>query len=383
MQAKPLIALVAGEASGDQLGGALIRELGKILPGARFAGVGGPLMKAQGLETWWDSDELAVMGLTEVLSHLPRLLILRKQLRNRLLEQKPDVFIGIDAPDFNLGLERKLKTAGIPTVHYVSPSVWAWRQSRIKNIGKCADLVLCLFPFEPELYKTHGVDAEYTGHPMADEISDETDKHGARLQLGLNPLDPCIAILPGSRRAEVERLSSHLLGAASKLAQRKSKTKFVAPMAGEEIRTIFQSVLEKHPDLDCSMIDGQARLAIEAADLVLCASGTATLETMLVNRPMVVVYRLSSITYAIVKSLNLFKSKFFSLPNVLAGEKLVPELGQHEVNADRIAEEAFAWLDDSGRQESVDQRFSILHRHLRKNAAATAAASIRGLLDKS
>ncbi|MFT5138641.1 MAG: lipid-A-disaccharide synthase [Rhodothermales bacterium] len=386
MPTNPLIALVAGEASGDQLGGALIPELLKIYPGARFAGIGGPLMKAQGMEIWWQSEELAVMGLAEVVSHLPRLLQLRKNLRNRLLSERPDIFIGIDAPDFNLGLEKQLRHASIPTVHYVSPSVWAWRQGRVKSIGKCADLVLCLFPFEPALYKAHGVDAEYTGHPMADEISNnndfDTDKHDARVQLGFEPTKPCIAILPGSRVSEVERLSSHLLAAASLLVKQYPGLQFVAPMASEKAATAFRTALQNQPDLDCRLIEGQARLAMKAADVVLCASGTAALETMLVNRPMVVVYRLSGLSYAIVKTLKLVKSEFFSLPNVLAGEKLVPELGQHQVTAIRIAREAAAWLDDSERCASVSFRFSELHQQLRKNAAASAANAIRSLLDK-
>jgi len=385
--AGPVIALVAGETSGDQLGGSLIGELAKLYPAARFVGIGGPHMKAQGLDAWWDSDELAVMGLAEVLSHLPRLLQLRKALQNRLLELKPDVFIGIDAPDFNLGLEKKLKKAGITTAHYVSPSIWAWRQNRAKTIGKCTDLVLCLFPFEPALYHAHGVAAQFIGHPMADEIdsvnllSEQSEKHTARSELGLNPSGPCIAILPGSRQSEVERLGSHLLGAAHNLSVHDPATQFVAPMANKKVRTIFQAALDHRPGLDCTLVDGQARLTMKAADLVLCASGTAALEVLLINRPMVVVYRLSTVTYEIVKNLHLFKSKFFSLPNVLAGEFLVPELVQHQANEERITREALAWFDDDKRRESVRSRFSELHFCLKKNAAACAAASIKGLLE--
>jgi lipid-A-disaccharide synthase len=386
MSTNPIIALVAGEASGDQLGGALIPELLKIYPDARFVGIGGPLMKAQGMEIWWQSEELAVMGLAEVISHLPRLLGLRKKLRNRLLIEQPDIFIGIDAPDFNLGLEKQLRRASIPTVHYVSPSVWAWRQGRVKKIGKSADLVLCLFPFEPQLYKSHGVEAQYTGHPMADEIGisndSDKDKLDARVQIGIEPSQPCIAILPGSRTSEVERLSSPLLAAAGLLVHQYPELQFIAPMAGEKAAATFKTELDKQADLNCLLLDGQARLAMQAADVVLCASGTAALETMLVNRPMVVVYRLSGLSYAIVKILKLVKSEFFSLPNVLAGKKLVPELGQNEVTANRIANEAANWLDNSEHCLSVSQRFSEIHRHLRKNAAASAAQAISSLMSK-
>lgn len=381
MQANPQIALVAGETSGDQLGGALIRELKKLFPGAHFMGVGGPLMKEQGLDAWWDSDELAVMGLVEVLSHLPRLLRLRKKLRDRLLHQKPDIFIGIDAPDFNLGLEKQLRKAGITTVQYVSPSVWAWRQGRVKKIAASADLVMCLFPFEPDFYASHGVEASYTGHPMADEIPDHSDKASARTELGMNPNARCIALLPGSRAGEVARLGAPLLGAASLLARQYPSLQFIAPLASKGTRQQFESMLKEEQGLSCKVIDGNARLAISAADLVICASGTATLEAMLIGRPMVIIYRLSSASYILARGLRLLKSRFFSLPNTLADEPLVPELEQQQVNPRRISDEAAAWMDDPARCDEVLEKFLKMHGILKKDAARSAAECIRSLLN--
>ncbi len=378
----PIIALVAGELSGDQLGAALLAALKERYPQAHFVGIGGAGMKAQGLDAWWDCEELAVMGLAEVVSHLPRLLRLRKKLANRLLDLKPDVLIGIDAPDFNLGLEKRLRKEGIPTIHYVSPTVWAWRRGRVKTIGAAADMVMCLFPFEPDFYHSQGVDARYTGHPMADQIPDHSDKTQARMALGLDPHAPCIALLPGSRRSEVARMTPHMLGAAQQLTQHSPGMQFVAPMANSHSREQFGSALRdfESDSVRCEITDGQARLAISAADLVICTSGTAALEVMLINRPMVVVFRFSYVSWALTRGLKLLKSKFFSLPNVLAGEQLVPELAQHQVNADRITAECIAWLEDPARCAAVQRRFSDLHNTLRKDAAQSAADCVQSML---
>lgn len=382
MDQSPLIALVAGESSGDQLGGALMAELKASMPGARFVGVGGDRMTAEGLEAWWHCEELAVMGIAEVVSHLPRLLRLRKALRERLLAAHPDVLIGIDAPDFNLGLERRVRAAGIKTVHYVSPTVWAWRQGRVKTIGAAADRVLCLFPFEPEFYAQHGVDARYTGHPLADQVPMHSDARAARAELGLDPDRPCIALLPGSRAGEVKRLAPHLLGAATLLLQRRPELQFVAPMASAGMRTLFESFLEAHASVDCLRTDGQARRAMAAADLVLCASGTATLEAMLVKRPMVVVYRFNPLTYLLGRGLRLMKSPWFALPNILAGRTIVPELEQHQVTARRIAAGAEAWLDDPERVAAAVTEFSRQHERLSVDAARSAADCIKDLLER-
>ncbi|NNE06392.1 MAG: lipid-A-disaccharide synthase [Xanthomonadales bacterium] len=381
MSAPTLIVLVAGETSGDQLGGALMRELRALVPNVQFAGVGGPHMRDQGLDCWWDSEELAVMGLAEVLSHLPRLLKLRRALREKILSHAPALFVGVDSPDFNLGLEITLKRREIPTVHYVSPTVWAWRQKRVHKIARATNLVMCLFPFERDFFTGHGVEARYTGHPMADEIEMHTDRQTARRQLGLDPDRPCIALLPGSRRGEVGRLADHLLGAADILAGNNPQMQFVAPMAGDGVHQLFETASVRYPGVHCTLLRQQARQAIAASDLVLCASGTATLETMLIKRPMVVVYRFSHVTYVIGKSLRLMKSRFFSLPNILAGDALVPELEQYQVNAERIASEAQAWLADPARTAAVMKEFESLHRRLRKDASKSAAQAVAGLLD--
>lgn len=375
--------MVAGESSGDQLGGALMAALKHRYPGAVFVGIGGPRMRAEGLECWWDSDQLAVMGLVEVLAHLPRLSGLRKSLRARLLELTPDILIGIDSPDFNLGLEKQLRSRGITTVHYVSPTIWAWRQGRVKKIGKAADQVLCLFPFEPDFYHAHNVSAKYTGHPLADEIPEQADTAAAQQTLGLDQNFRYVALLPGSRRAEVEKLSPHLIGAAKLLMQKYPDIRFIAPMAGKSVRQLFEAALGDHSDVPCQLYDGQVREVLAAAQLVLCASGTVTLETMLINRPMVVVYRFNHLSYAIGRSLRLFKSRFFSLPNILANEELVPELVQYQVTAGRIFSEAVAWLENPPRVAATRARFSELHTALRKDASRSAAACIEALLERS
>ena len=377
---EPLVILVAGEASGDQLGAALIRELRILAPNAHFAGIGGELMGREGLDRWWHADALSVMGLAEVVSHLPRLLKLRKSLLERIIGARPVLFIGIDSPDFNLGVEARLRRRGIRTVHYVSPTVWAWRRGRVKHIRQAADRVLCLFPFERDFLTRHGIDARYTGHPMADEIPISSDVRAAREGLGLDPRRTTLAILPGSRGGEVSRLGPHFAQAASLLSGKHPGLQCVAPMARPSLRQTFETLLARHPDLDLTLLDGQARTAIAASDVVLCASGTATLETMLVKRPMVVAYRFSHLTYVIGKSLRLMKSPFFALPNILAGEALVPELEQYQVRADRLAAEVSAWLDQPDRSRELLDRFTDLHRSLQRDATREAARAVIDLL---
>lgn len=368
-----LIALVAGEASGDQLGAALIRAIQKSRPGTRFAGIGGPLMKASGMDTWWDSGQLSVMGLFEVIQHIPRLLSLKRQLVERLLAAKPDVFIGIDAPDFNLRIEKKLKANSIPVIHYVSPTVWAWRSGRVKSIARATDRVMCLFPFEPAYYEQQDVAADYTGHPLADEIPLQVDMLVARSELGVKPNGPCVALLPGSRLAEVQKLSIPMLDAAAILTRKYPEIRFLMPAATELIRLTFKDELLSYPDIDCSVFSTRSKEAMAAADVVICASGTATLEVMLVNRPMVVCYRLAGMTYNLAKWLKLVKSRYFSLPNILASESLVPELLQHDVNGPNIAREVSLWLDQPEQCDVLKHRFDLLHEQLRIDAADTAA----------
>ncbi len=370
------IALVAGEDSGDQLGAALIAQLHRRFPDCRFVGIGGERMRKSGMECWWDSSELAHFGLFEVLSHLGRIWSLRRNLVQKLLHLKPDVFIGIDAPDFNLGLERRLKAAGIRTIHYVSPTVWAWRAWRLPKIKRAADLVLCLFPFEPEFLEQHGIAAAYVGHPLADQIDMVPDSQAARQALELGVHGPVVALLPGSRRSEVERLAGPMLDAATLLKAVHPGAQFVAALANTQVEECFRTALDQRPGLTVAEIRSRVREVIAAADVVLCASGTVTLETMLINRPMVVTYVLSPATYYLAKATNLIKAKRFSLPNILAGSDLVPELLQHDASPQRIAAEASRWLQDDSRRENVRREFRRLHDTLRCNASKRAAEEV-------
>jgi len=367
------IVLVAGEASGDQLGAALMRAIALKAPGTRFAGIGGPLMQAEGCDCWWSTDELSLMGLSEVVSHLPRLLKLRKALVQRVLDLKPDIFIGIDAPDFNLGVEKRLKAKAIPVIHYVSPTVWAWRSGRVKTIAKSTDRVMCLFPFEPGFYKRHAVPADYTGHPKADEIPLRVEKTSARTSFGIAPDKTCIALLPGSRMGEVEKLSASMLDAAAILRKRYPDAVFLVPAATEKTGQFFKTVLGGHPELDCRVISGRSKEVMSAADVVICASGTAALEVMLINRPMVVCYRVSGMTYRFMRWFRMLKTRYISLPNILAADLLVPELLQHEVTGQRIADEVTRWLEQPALVSNLKLHFDRLHRVLRIDAAATAA----------
>jgi lipid-A-disaccharide synthase len=367
-----VVVLVAGEASGDQLGAALIKAIRLKRPEVRFAGIGGPLMKAEGCDCWWDTGELSLMGLIEVVSHLPRLIKLKRQLIQRVLEENPDVYIGIDAPDFNLRVEKKLKSKSIPVIHYVSPTIWAWRAGRVKTITKSTDRVLCLFPFEPDCYRGYPVAADYTGHPMADEIPRQVESEPARIALGVETSGTFVALLPGSRMSELEKLSPSILDAAVILGKRYPDIRFLMPAATEKVRQHFESILLGYPDVNCTVFSGNAKQVMAAADVVITASGTATLEIMLVNRPMVVCYRIAQTTYNLMKWFNMLKTRFFSLPNILAGELLVPELLQHEVTGQRIADGAIRWLDNPDQVNSLKQRFDDLHKILRINAAATA-----------
>ena len=374
----PRIALVAGETSGDQLGAGLVAELRARHPDAQFAGVGGDAMREAGVDTWHDASELAVMGLAEVLAHLPRLLRLRRELREQVLAWKPDVFIGIDAPDFNLGLERWLKRRGVRTVHYVSPSVWAWRESRAAKIGRSADRVLCLFPMEPEIYARHGVDARFVGHPLADAIALEPDRAAARAAIGVAFHAPVLAVLPGSRLGEIERMLPTFLEAATLVAAEIPGLQLVIPAANAECRALIERLLAgaRQPVPGTRLLDGQAQQAMIAADVVLLASGTAALEAMLCKRPMVVGHRIANSTYRVVKALGLLKSRFVSLPNVLAGEELVPELLQDECTPERLADAALQWFAQPEAVAALRPRFRALHEQLRCGASARAAEAV-------
>ncbi len=376
------IALIAGETSGDQLGGALIDALRLRFPDAEFAGIGGPEMAAAGLDAWHRADALAVMGLVEVLRHLPRLLRLRRNLRQRLLHWRPDVFIGIDAPDFNLGLERKLRRAGVRTVHYVSPSVWAWREQRAAKIGESADRVLCLFPMEPAIYARHGVDARFVGHPLADRFALAPDREAARRELGIAADAKMLALLPGSRLSEIQRLAEPFIGAAMACRQSVPELVLIAPMASAACRSQFEQQLKiQSGTTSVHSLDGQSHLAMIAADVVLVASGTAALEVMLAKRPMIVAYKIAPLSYWIVRTFGLLKSPVVSLPNFLAGTRIVPELLQSECRADKLTAALLPLLQDAAAGKAQTTAFEKLHLQLRGGGAESAASAVAELID--
>ncbi|HLF30656.1 MAG TPA: lipid-A-disaccharide synthase [Xanthomonadales bacterium] len=383
MSSPPTFALVAGEPSGDLLGADLISGLVNSHPGARLVGIGGPGMRAAGMETWWDSNELAHFGLFEVLTHLPRLLSIRRKLFRRLRELRPDVFIGIDAPDFNLGLETQLKSAGIRTIHYVSPTVWAWRKGRVRKIARAADKVLCLFPFEPAFYQAHGVEAAYVGHPLARRIPLYNDATEARRQIGIDSARQVVALLPGSRASEVSRLSGPLIEAAQLLSRSMPSLQFISAMANPAVGELFRAAMRQSAGPDITLVDGQSRTVMAAADVVVCASGTATLETMLVNRPLVSVYRLAPATYHLARLTRLLRRQFFALPNILAKQALVPELIQDEVTAENVARETRRWLQDQSARQALSARFDALHSEMIGEAVQSAASVVSNVLPGS
>jgi lipid-A-disaccharide synthase len=375
------VGLVAGEASGDTLGADLINALRRFAPDTQFFGIAGPKMQTAGCETWEPAESLAVMGLFEIVRHLPRLLRLRARVRTLFLAARPDVFIGIDAPEFNLRLARDLRGAGIPTVQYVSPQVWAWRQGRARSIHESVDLVLCLLPFEKRFYDEHGMPAEFVGHPLADAIPMTVDQRAARSALGVDPDAQVVALLPGSRRAEVARLAEDFAATARWLAARRSQLVFIAPMASAVSRDIFSQALERHaPALKVRLIDGRAQTALIAADVVMVASGTASLEAALCKRPMVVVYRLGAMTAWILRRLKLVKVKYFAQPNLLADRRVVGEYFQEEIVPESIGAELLMWLDDAERRSDLEQEFSRIHADLRRDAGTRAAQAILALL---
>jgi lipid-A-disaccharide synthase len=378
----PRFVLVAGEASGDLLGANLIEGLRARFPDAAFAGIGGPRMASAGMQIWHPASRLSVMGLVEVLKHLPNLLATRRDAYRRTLQDRPDVFIGIDAPDFNLGLERKLKRAGIRTAHYVSPSVWAWREGRAAKIGRSADRVLCLFPMEPPIYARHGVDARFVGHPLAASFAREPDKAAARAALGLPRDAPVLALLPGSRLGEIRRLARDFLDAAALLRQQIPGLRIVAPMADAACRSVFtEAATSAFIDADVlHIVDGNAHAAMVAADAVLLASGTAALEAMLAKRPMVVAYRVAALTYFIVKTFGLLRTDVYSLPNILAGKPLVPELMQDACTPSALAAALLPYLRTRALPDATLAEFQRLHETLRGNPEHDAAAAIAELV---
>jgi lipid-A-disaccharide synthase len=370
------IALVAGEASGDILGSGLMRAIKARHPDAQFIGVGGPLMEAEGMSSYFPMERLSVMGLVEVLGRLKELLARRKLLIQTLIAEKPDVFIGIDAPDFTLNIELKLRQAGIKTVHYVSPSVWAWRQKRVLKIREGCDLMLTLLPFEARFYEEKGVPVRFVGHPLADTIPLQADRDAARAELGLGN-GPVVALMPGSRGGEVGRLGALFFDTAERLLAQRPGIRFVLPCASPQRRAQIELLLQGR-DLPLTLLDGRSHVALAACDAVLIASGTATLEALLYKRPMVVAYRLAPLTYWILK--RMVKSPYVSLPNLLARRLLVPELLQDAATADALAQTLLPLLDNGAEQTAG---FDELHRTLRRDASNQAADAVLSLIGVS
>lgn len=370
------IALVAGEASGDILGAGLMRAIKAQHPSVEFIGVGGPLMQAEGLTSYFPMERLSVMGLVEVLGRLRELLKRRKELIATLIAEKPDAFIGIDAPDFNLNIELKLRQAGIKTVHYVSPSVWAWRQKRVLKIREGCDLMLTLFPFEAKFYEEKGVPVRFVGHSLADAIPLQADRAAARAELGL-PDGPLVALMPGSRGGEVGRLGALFLDTAQRLRALRPGARFVMPCASPERRVQLEELLAGR-DLPVTLLDGKSHLALAACNAVLIASGTATLEALLYKRPMVVAYRLAPLTFWILK--RMVKSPYVSLPNLLAQRLLVPELLQDDATVEALAQ-TLSPLIEGGEEQT--RGFDEIHRTLRLDASNQAADAVLNLIGQS
>ena len=382
----PTIAIIAGEVSGDILGAGLIHALKARYPNAKFIGIGGERMIAEGFETLFDMEELSVMGLVEVLKHLPRLLKIRRSIIEQLSALKPDIFIGIDAPDFNLDVELKLKQQGIKTIHYVSPSVWAWRQKRVYKIAAATNLVLAFLPFEKAFYDRFNVPCRFIGHTMADAIPLKPNRDEACQLLNLDPAQRYVAMLVGSRGSEVEFLSEPFLQTAQLIHQCYPDVKFLVPLINQKRRQQFEQIKQRvAPELEMILLDGNARAAMIAAEATLLASGTASLEAMLCKSPMVVGYRMKPFTYFLAK--RLVKTKYVSLPNLLADEMLVPELIQEDCNPAKLAEKLSLYLseDKSAVQNRhvLLQRFAELHQRIQCNADQQAAQAVIDLLERS
>lgn len=368
--------LVAGELSGDILGAGLMRELKARHPGVEFRGIGGPRMQAEGMESRFPLETLAVMGLVEVLKHLPVLIRVRRTLKTEALAWQPDIMLGIDAPDFNLGLERQLREAGISTAHYVSPSVWAWRQGRVKGIAKSVDVMLTLLPFEAAFYREHRVPVAFVGHPLADEMPLENDRAATRQALELAPDSQVLALLPGSRANEIRFLGDTFLNAAEQLCQRHPALQVVIPAATADRRREINALLVNYPVLAerTALLDGQAREAMVASDIVLLASGTAALEAMLCHRSMLVAYKMAPATHWLAK--RMVKTQWVSLPNLIAQETLVPELIQDAASPEAIADQLSAMLSDEASRHALETRFAEMHATLQRNASRRAAEAI-------
>ena len=368
--------MVAGEASGDLLASHLIRAIRQHLPEAEFFGIGGPKMQAEGFDARWPCERLAVHGYVDALKRYRELSGVRKTLLKQIRTERPAAFIGVDAPDFNLWLEGKVRDDGIPAIHFVSPSIWAWRGGRIKRIARSVSHMLCLFPFEPEIYTRAGVPVSYVGHPLADVFPLEPDRRAARQLLGIAAHKRVIALLPGSRQSEVRNLADTYIGTARRLLEQQPELLFLVPLATRETRLLFEEALHRNAasEMPIRILFGHAVEAMTAADVVLVASGTASLEAALLKRPMVITYRIGQWQFRLMKRLSYLP--WVGLPNILCNEGLVPELLQDEATPDKLATAVLDWLQAPERVRALEQRFTELHLSLRQNTAAKAAAAL-------
>lgn len=372
------IAMVAGENSGDLLASLLMGGLKARLGEVSYAGIGGPRMMAQGFESQWPMDTLSVNGYVEVLGSLREILATRRAIKEKLLAQPPLCFIGVDAPDFNFGLEVPLRRAGIPVVHFVSPSIWAWRGGRIRTIARAVDHILCLFPFEPEIYARAGIPATYVGHPLADVIPMVPDTQGAREKLGLPDGPRVVAVLPGSRQSEVRNLGATFFAAMARMHSMDGNLAFVLPAASAALREIVAGLHQQYPQIPLTVIDGQSHLAMEAADVILLASGTATLEAALYKKPMVISYKVPWLTAQIMKRQGYLP--YVGLPNILSGRFVVPELLQDDATPEALARETLLQLNDEGNTAFLRDHFTQMHQTLKRNTAEIASAVVADLI---
>ena len=372
----PLVGIVAGEPSGDLLGAALVTALRERHPRARFVGIGGPKMMAAGVESLFPMEKLSVRGYVEVIRHYREIIGIRSNLRRHFLREKPAVFIGIDAPDFNLDLESGLKSHGIPTVHYVSPSIWAWRGGRIRKIRKAVSRMLTVFPFEAPLYERAGIPVTYVGHPLADMLADMPDKTAARAELRIPSTAPVVALLPGSRLSELEQLSDVFVAAAEKIAAAVPGVRLLVPLVNRQTRELFEAALYRREcgELEITLLFGHAHVAMAAADVVLVASGTATLEAALLQKPMVITYRMPRLSWWIMNSRRY--QPWVGLPNILAGEFVVPELLQDAATPEALSAAVIELLNDRDRRTVIEERFGKMAMELRQNAAQRAAEAV-------
>jgi lipid-A-disaccharide synthase len=374
------VAMVAGEPSGDLLAASLLGGLNERLPaGTRFNGIGGPRMTAAGFDAHWPMDKLTVRGYVEALKHIPEILGIRNELKRQLLAEPPSVFIGVDAPDFNFGLEHALRDAGIPTVHFVCPSIWAWRGGRIKKIVKAVDHMLCVFPFEPALMEKAGIASTYVGHPLADEIPLVPDVEGARRELGLPEGGPIIAVLPGSRRSEISLIGPTFFDAMELMQRREPGVRFVMPAATAALRELLQPLVDAHPNLALTITEGKAQVAMTAADAILVKSGTVTLEAALLKKPMVISYKVPWLTGQIMQRQGYLP--YVGLPNILAGRFVVPEILQHFATPEALADATLKQLNDEANRATLTEIFTEMHHALRQNTALRAAEAVAQVLE--